>query len=134
MDPEEAAIEGSLHESMTPLRGQASRRIANGWQRLGYYPKFRPRRGHKGAMQMTDLEQAAWDASVMHVSTGADTDGNSMTVVTVPGDNSDGPTSTGEGAEGTTRIRTADSNGGATSKQESSSSRLISVGGRRTGG
>ena len=78
---------------------------------------------------MTDLEQAAWDASVMHVSTGADTDGNSMTVVSVPGDHSDGPTSTGEGAEGTTRTRTADSDGGATSEQESSSSRLISVGG-----
>ena len=77
---------------------------------------------------MTDLEQAAWDASVMHVSTGTDTDGNSMTaVVSVPGDKSDGPTSTGGGTEGTTRTRTADSDGGATSEQESSSSRLISV-------
>jgi hypothetical protein len=45
------------------------------------------------------------------------------------GDKSDGPTSTGEGAEGTTRTRTADSDGGATSERESSSSRLISVGG-----
>jgi hypothetical protein len=44
-------------------------------------------------------------------------------------DKSDGPTSTGEGAEGPTRTRTADSDGGATSEQESSSSRLISVGG-----
>ena len=78
---------------------------------------------------MTDLEQAAWDASVMHVSTGTDTDGNSMAVVSVPGDKSDGPTSTGEGAEGTIRTRTADSDGGAASEQESSSSRLISVGG-----
>jgi len=82
-----------------------------------------------GAMPTTDLEQAAWDASVMHVSTGADTDGNSMAVVSVPGDEADGPTSTGEGAAGTTRTRTADSDGGATSEQESSSSRLISVGG-----
>jgi hypothetical protein len=78
----------------------------------------------KGAMPTTDLEQAAWDASVMHVSTGTDTDGNSMAVVSVPGDEADGPTSTGEGAAGT-----ADSDGGATSEQESSSSRLISVGG-----
>ena len=65
----------------------------------------------------------------MHVSTGTDTDGNSMAVVSVPGDKSDGPTSTGEGAEGTIRTRTADSDGGATFEQESSSSRLISVGG-----
>ena len=81
-----------------------------------------------GTMPTTDLEQAAWDASVMHVSTGADTDGNSMAVVSVPGDDSDGPTSTGEGAEGTTRTRATDSDGGATSEQESSSSQLISVG------
>ncbi len=81
-----------------------------------------------GAMPTTDLEQAAWDASVMHVSTGTDTDGNSMDVVSVPGDKSDGPTSTGEGAEGTTRTRATGSDGEATSEQESSSSQLISVG------
>ncbi len=90
-----------------------------------------------GAMPATDLEQAAWDASVMPVSTGTDTDGNSMVVVSVPGDKSDGPTSTGEGAEGTTRTRATDSDGRATSEQESSSSRLMDldiVGGRlRTG-
>ncbi len=80
-----------------------------------------------GALPTTDLEQAAWDASVMHVSTGADTDGNSMAVVSVPGDEADGPTSTEEGAVGTTRTRTIDSDGGATSEQENSSSRLISV-------
>ena len=80
-----------------------------------------------GAMPTTDLEQAAWDASVMHVSTWADTDWNSMAVVSVPGDEADGPTSTGEGAAGITRTRTADSDGGATFEQESSSSRLISV-------
>jgi len=79
------------------------------------------------AMPTTDLEQAAWDTSVMHVSTGADTDGNSMAVVSVPGDETDGPTSTGEGAAGTTRTRTINSDGGATSEQENSSSRLISV-------
>jgi hypothetical protein len=33
---------------------------------------------------------------VMHVSTGTDTDGNSMAVVSVPGDEADGPTSTGK--------------------------------------
>jgi len=82
----------------------------------------------KGAMPTTDLEQAAWDASVMHVSTETDADGNSMTVVSVPGDEADGPTSTGEGTAGTTRTRTADSDGGATSEQENSSSRSISVG------
>ncbi len=80
-----------------------------------------------GALPTTDLEQAAWDASVMHVSTGTDTDGNSMAVVSVPGDEADGPTSTGEGAAGTTRTRTRESDGGATSEQENSSSRLISV-------
>jgi hypothetical protein len=63
----------------------------------------------------------------MHVSTGTDTDENSMAVVSAPGDEADGPTSTGEGTEGTTRTRTADSDGGATSEQESSSSWLISV-------
>jgi len=43
------------------------------------------------AMPTTDLE------------TGTDTDGNSRAVVSVTGDNSDGPTSTGVGADGTTR-------------------------------
>ena len=42
-------------------------------------------------------------------------------------DEADGPTSTGEGAAGTTRTRTTASDGGATSEQENSSSRLISV-------
>ena len=79
------------------------------------------------ALPTTDLEQATWDASVMLVSTGTDTDGNAMAVVSVPGDEADGPTSTGECAAGTTRTRTADSDGEATSEQESSSSRLISV-------
>ena len=90
---------------------------------------------------MTDLEQAACDASVMPVSTGTDTDGNSRAVVSVTGDNSDGPTSTGVGTDGTTSTRAIDSDGGAASEQENSSSRLISVedsfdivgGGPRTG-
>jgi hypothetical protein len=69
-----------------------------------------------GASPTTELEQAAWDASVMHVSTGADADGNSMAVVSVPGDEADGPTSTGEGAAGPTRTRTRDSDGGASSE------------------
>ena len=63
----------------------------------------------------------------MHVSTGTDTDGNSMAVVSVPGDEADGPTSTGEGAAGTTRTRTTENDEGAASEQENSSSRLISV-------
>ena len=63
----------------------------------------------------------------MPVSTGMVTDGNSRAVVSVTGDNSDGPTSTVVGADGTTSTRAKDSDGGATSKQESSSSRLISV-------
>jgi len=63
----------------------------------------------------------------MPVSTGTDADGNSMAVVSVTGDNSDGPTSTGVGTDGTTSTRAIDSDGGATSEQESSSSRLISV-------
>ena len=68
----------------------------------------------------------------MPISTGTDADGMSMAVVSVTGDNSDGPTSTGV---------STDSDGEATSEQESSSSRLISVedsfdivgGGPRTG-
>jgi hypothetical protein len=43
------------------------------------------------------------------------------------GDEADGPTSTVEGAAGTTRTWTRESDGGATSEQENSSSRLISV-------
>ncbi len=69
-----------------------------------------------------------------------DADGNSMAVVSVTVDNSDGPTSTGVGTDGTTSTRAIDSDGGATSEKESSS-RLISVedsfdivgGGPRTG-
>ena len=94
-----------------------------------------------GAMPTTDLEQAAWDASVMPVSTGTDTDGNSRAVVSVTGDESDGPTSTGRGTDGTTSTRAIDNDVGATSEQENNSSRLISVegsvdivgGGPRTG-
>ena len=94
-----------------------------------------------GAMPTTDLEQAAWDASVMPVSTETDTDGNSRAVVSVTGEHSDGPTSTGVGTDGTTSTRAIDSDGGTTSEQENSSSRLISVedgfdivgGGSRTG-
>jgi len=94
-----------------------------------------------GAMPTTDLEQAAWDASVMPVSTGTDTDGNSRAVVSVAGDNSDGPTSTGVGADGATSSWIMDSDVGATFEQESNSRRLISVedssdivgGGPRTG-
>ena len=74
-----------------------------------------------GAMPTTDLEQAAWDASVMPISTGMDADGMSMAVVSVTGDNSDGPTSTGVGTDGTTSTRAIDSDGGATSEQENSS-------------
>jgi len=48
-------------------------------------------------------------------------------VVSVTGDNSDGPTSTGIGVDGTTSTRAVDSDGGATPEQESSGSRLISV-------
>jgi hypothetical protein len=50
-----------------------------------------------------------------------------MAVVSVPGDEADGPTSTGEGAAGTTRTRTTENDEGAASEQENSSSRLISV-------
>jgi hypothetical protein len=114
-----------LAESVTPLRGCASRMATS-----GLLPAVPTSTGvDTGSLPTTDLEQAAWDASVMHVSTGADADGNSMAVVSVPGDEADGPTSTGEGAAGPTRTRTRDSDGGATSEQEGSSSRLILVGG-----
>ena len=63
----------------------------------------------------------------MPVSTGTDTDGNSRAVVSATGDNSDGPTSTGGGTDGTISARAIENDGGATSEQESSSSRLISV-------
>ena len=77
----------------------------------------------------------------MPVSTGTDTDGNSRAVVSVIGDESDGPTSTGGGTDGTISARTIENDGGVTSEQENSSSRLISVedsvdivgGGPRTG-
>ena len=75
-------------------------------------------------MPTTDLEQAAWDASV---STGTDTDRNSRAVVSVTGDESDGTTSTGGGTDGTISARAIENDGGATSEQENSSSRLISV-------
>ena len=129
-----------------PRTGTAPTRVVDSSerssQRLGYYLQLRPLTGvDTGAMLTTDLEQAAWDASVMPVSTGTDTDGNSRAVVSVTCENSDGPTTTGVGADGTTSTRAIDSDGGATSEQESSSSRLISVkdsfdivgGGPRTG-
>ena len=77
----------------------------------------------------------------MPISTGTDTDGNSRAVVSVTGDNSDGPTSTGVGTDGTTSTGARDSDEGVASEQENSSSRLISMedscdivgGGPRTG-
>jgi len=48
-------------------------------------------------------------------------------VVSVTGDNSDGPTSTGVGTDGTTSTGARDSDEGAACEQENSSSRLISV-------
>ena len=124
VDPEEAAIEDSpsgVNDSAERLRQPEDRTLmATSW----LLPAVPTSTGvDTGALPTTDLEQAVWDASVMHVSTGADADGNSMAVVSV----ADGPTSTGEGAAGTTRTRTRDSDGGASSEQENSSSRLISV-------
>jgi len=127
VDPEEAAIE----ESPSGVNDSAERLsqpedltlMATSW----ILPAVPTSTGVDTGATTTDLEQAAWDASVMHVSTGADTDGNSMAAVSVPGDEADGPTSTGEGAAGTTRTRTTDSDGGATSEQENSNNRLISV-------
>jgi hypothetical protein len=128
VDPEEAAIEDSpsgVKDSAERLsQPEDSSLMATSW----ILPAVPTSTGvDTGAMPTMDFEQAAWDASVMHVSTGTDTDGNSMAVVSLPGDEADGPTSTGEGAAGTTRTRATDSDGGATSEQESSSSRLISV-------
>ena len=105
-DPEEAAIEDTptrvMDSSERLSLPEDSPLMATSW----ILPEVPTSTGvDTGAMPTTDLEQAAWDASVMHVSTGTDTDGNSMAVVSVPGDKSDGPTSTGEGAEGTTRTR-----------------------------
>ena len=128
VDPEEAAIEDSpsrVNDSTRRLcQPEDDTLMATSWL-LSAVPTSTG--VDTEALPTTDLEQAAWDASVMHVSTGADTDGNSMAVVSVPGDEADGPTSTGEGAAGPTRTRTRESDGGATSEQENSSSRLISV-------
>ena len=96
-DPEEAVIEdvrvtssptrvidsseGSSQQEDSPL-------MATSW----ILPEVTTSTGvDTGAMPTTDLEQAAWDASVMPVSTGTDTDGNSRAVVSVTGDKSDGP-------------------------------------------
>jgi hypothetical protein len=110
-----------LHESLRSNQPEDSPLMATSWK----LPEVPTSTGvYTGAMPTTDLEQAAWDASVMHVSTGTDTDGNSRAVVSVTGDKSDGPPSTGVGAEGTTSTRAVDSDRGATSEQESNSSRL----------
>ena len=94
-----------LHESSTSERSsqpEDSPLMAASW----ILPEVSTSTGvDTGAMPTTDLEQAAWDASVMPVSTGTDTDGNSRAVVSVTGDNSDGPTSTGVGTDGTTSTR-----------------------------
>jgi hypothetical protein len=85
-----------LHESLRSNQPEDSPLMATSWK----LPEVPTSTGvNAGAMPTTDLEQAAWDASVMHVSTGTDTDGNSRAVVSVTGDKSDGPTSTGVGAE-----------------------------------
>jgi hypothetical protein len=97
VDPEEAAIEDSpsgVNDSAERLRQPEDLTLM---ATSGLLPVGPTSTGvDTGALPTTDLEQAAWDASVMHVSTGADTDGNSMAVVSVPGDEADGPTSTGK--------------------------------------
>ena len=128
VDPEEAANEDSssrVNGSAERLRQPEDRTLMATSRLLSAVPTSTE--GDTEALPMMDLEQAAWDASVMLVSTGTDTDGNAMAVVSVPGDEADGPTSTGEGAAGTTRTRTTENDEGAASEQENSSSRLISV-------
>ena len=128
VDPEEAAIEDSssrVNDSAERLRQPEDRTLMATSRLLSAVPTSTG--VDTEALPTTDLEQAAWDASVMLVSTGTDTDGNAMAVVSVPGHEADGPTSTGEGAAGWTGTRTRDSDGGASSEQENSGSRLISV-------
>ena len=124
VDPEEAAIEDSssrVNGSAERLRQPEDRTLMATSRLLSAVPTSTE--GDTEALPMMDLEQAAWDASVMLVSTGTDTDGNAMAVVSVPGDEADGPTSTGEGAAGTTRTRTTENDEGAASEVENSSSR-----------
>ena len=121
-DPEEAAVEEArvtsspahVHDTSEP---EDRPLMATSW----ILPAVSTSTGvDTGAMPMMDLEQAAWDASVIPVSTGTDTDGHSRAVVPATGDNS---------TDGTISTRTIENDVGATSEQESSSSRLISVGG-----
>ena len=100
-DPEEAAVEEArvmsspahVHDTSEP---EDRPLMATSW----ILPADSTSTGvDTGAMPTTDLEQAAWDASVMPVSTGTDTDGNSRAVVSITGDESDGPTSTGGEAQ-----------------------------------
>ena len=132
-DPQEAAIEDAvvtdsptrvIDSSERSSQPEDSLQMATSWT----LPEVTTSTGvDTGALPTTDLEQAAWNASVMPISTGTDADGMSMAVISVTVDNSDGPTSTGVGTDGTTSTRAIDSDGGATSEKESSSSRLISV-------
>ena len=142
-DPEEATVEDARVMSSPACVNDTSEPedrplMATSW----ILPEVSTSTGvDTGAMPTTDLEQVAWDASVMPGSMGTDTDGNSRAVVSATGDESDGPTSTGGGTDGTISVRTIENDGGATSEQENSSSRLISVedsvdivgGGPRTG-
>jgi hypothetical protein len=86
VDPEEAAVEDSLsrvNDSTRRLRQPEDHTLM---AKSGLLPAVPTSTGvDTGALPTTDLEQAACDASVMHVSTGADADGNSMAVVSVPG-------------------------------------------------
>ena len=91
VDPEEAAIEDSpsgVKDSAERLdQPEDSPLMATSW----ILPAVPTSTGvDTGAMPMTDLEQAAWDASVM----------NSMTAVSVPGDEADGPTHTAHSTGG----------------------------------
>ncbi len=77
-DPEEAAIEDTPTRVMDSSERSGQPKdcplMATSW----ILPEVPTSTGvDKGAMPTTDLELAAWDASVMHVSTGTDTDGNS---------------------------------------------------------
>jgi hypothetical protein len=72
------------------------------------------------------MEQAAWDASVMPISTGMDADATPIAAVAVTGDISVRPASTGVGTDTRAGTRAMDSDRGVASGTEGTSSQFLS--------
>jgi hypothetical protein len=118
---EPASVTDTNDRSSEPLETPD---LAASWTLLG---DATPMGVDRGTMPMAMIEQAAWDASVMPILPGMDADATLIAVVSVTGDISVRPTSTGVGTDTRAGTRAIDSDRGVASGTEGTSSQFLSV-------